>query len=121
MVSKFLVHHHKTRKAHYDLRILEDDEFRCWSLLKEPPHKSGEQRLAIERERFEAGAVQRVRLAEDAFGEGRVAIWDEGDIEVTENGPQRLLLVLHGTRLRGRYEMRLMRWYPGNRWLLKKL
>jgi hypothetical protein len=121
MISRYIIHHHRTGKSHYDFRVLAGEEFRSWSLLKEPPGRTGEQRLAIERERMPAESALKPRVEEEMFGEGRSMIWDEGEIEVIESGGRRWLIVLRGARLQGRYEMKQMRWYPGNRWLMKKL
>jgi len=38
------------RQIHFDLRLIDNDLLRSWSLLKQPPLKTGERRLAIERE-----------------------------------------------------------------------
>jgi DNA ligase D-like protein (predicted 3'-phosphoesterase) len=121
MMSRFVVHRHKTGKPHYDLRLVLNDVLRSWSLLKELPHRNGEKRLAIERESFEAGAAACTRFEEEAFGVGNVYVWDKGEVEITDSSARQLLLKFQGTRLSGRYELRRMRWYPGNRWLMQKM
>ncbi len=93
---------------------------RSWSLLREPPSRAGEKRLAIERESFAAVDAGARFFKEDAFGEGKVYTWDEGEVEISGNSIRQLDLVFRGARLIGRYELRRMRWYPGNRWLLKR-
>ena len=120
MVSRFVVHHHKTGRPHFDLRLIQNDLLRCWSLLKEPPQVKGERRLAVERESFPPDALHASRFAEDAFGPGRVYTWDEGGVELESESPRLLVLTFMGQKLTGRYELRQMRWYPGNRWLLGK-
>ncbi len=121
MAERFVVHHHKTGRAHYDLRITQDSLLRCWSLLREPPQKNGDLTLAIERESFDARAADCTRFEEEAFGIGNVYVWDKGDISLTDASASRLVLEFRGLRLSGRYELRLMRWYPGNRWLFQKV
>jgi DNA ligase D-like protein (predicted 3'-phosphoesterase) len=121
MISSFVVHRHKTGKPHYDLRLVLNDVLRCWSLLKELPHRNGEKRLAIERESFEAGAADCTRFEEEAFGVGNVYVWDKGEVEVIDSTARQILLKFQGTRLSGKYELKRMRWYPGNRWLLHKI
>ncbi len=115
-----MVHRHKTGRTHYDLRIIHAGVLRSWSLLKEPPARRGERRLAVEREKFTAESIKSKSFEEEAFGRGRVEIWDEGEAEVKAESPKCLSLVFRGIRLSGEYELRRMRWYPGNRWLLKK-
>ena len=121
MLSRFVVHQHKTGRVHFDLRIIQNGVLRSWSLLREPPCRSGEKRLAIERERFTPESIGSKNFEEEAFGMGRVHAWDEGEVEVKAMSPKHLVLVFRGSKISGNYELRQMRWYPGNRWMLAKL
>jgi len=121
MISKFVVHRHKTGRTHFDLRLVQDQILRCWSLLKEPPSYGSGSRLAIERESYAAGDIGAMRFNEEAFGEGRVQTWDEGEVEMVATSARQLDLIFRGAKLSGRYRLRRTRWYPGNRWLLEKL
>jgi len=120
MVSKFVVHRHRTGRTHFDLRLVQDEFLRCWSLLREPPATAGEARLAIERESFSAQDIGATRFNEEAFGEGRVQMWDQGEVDIAATSARQLDLIFRGTRLSGKYRLRRMRWYPGNRWLFEK-
>ena len=93
---------------------------RCWSILRDPVCRPGEKRLAIERESFAPEDAKAKIFKEEAFGEGRVYTWDEGEVEISSDSAKRIDLVFKGARLAGSYELRRMRWYPGNRWLLKR-
>ena len=119
-MPSFLVHRHAAGRRHYDLRLVQDDQVRSWSLLKEPPSRKGEKRLAVEREALSAEQIRRPFIEEDAFGTGRVQVWDSGEAVISLKSPGRMVLLLEGGRLQGRYELRRMRWYPGNRWLMEK-
>ncbi len=121
MSSRFVVHQHRTGRTHFDLRIVQSGILRSWSLLKEPPCKGGERRLAIERESFSADSIDSKHFEEEAFGLGRVSPWDDGDLEFELVSPRLLVLTFAGKKLEGKYEFRRMRWYPGNRWLIAKL
>ncbi len=121
MFSEFIVHQHKAGRSHFDLRIAQKGILRSWSLLKEPPSRNGERRLAIEREQFPAETINNGYFEEEAFGRGRVSTWDKGEVEVTAASPKHLVLLFRGRRMLGKYEFRRMFWYPGNRWLLTKL
>jgi DNA ligase D-like protein (predicted 3'-phosphoesterase) len=116
-----VIHQHKTGRTHYDLRIVQKGILRSWSLLKEPPLRPGERRLAVEREYLQVESIKNKNIEEEAFGQGRVIVWDEGGIEIKVLSPKILMLRLMGTRIMGTYEFRKMIWYPGNRWLLTKL
>jgi hypothetical protein len=121
MPSRFVVHQHKTGRTHFDLRIVQSGILRSWSLLKEPPCRGGERRLAIERESFSADSIDCRNFEEEAFGLGRVSPWDDGDVEFESLSPRLLVLTFAGKKVEGKYEFRRMRWYPGNRWLITKL
>lgn len=120
MARKFIIQQHKTGKPHFDLRLAGEDYVRSWSMLRQPPLLPGEQRLAIEREALPLDAMGRRSIYEAAFGSGRVYIWDEGEVEIVQDTPQRLLLELRGRKLAGIYDLKRMDWYPGNRWLIRK-
>jgi bifunctional non-homologous end joining protein LigD len=120
-MSGFIVHQHNTGRPHFDLRLAENGLLRCWSLLREPPARVGEQRLAVERETFPLEQAGRSRFEERAFGEGRVSTWDLGPVDICLQSPRHLVLHFEGTRLSGDYELKRTDWYPGNRWLLRKL
>ena len=121
MLNRYVVHHHKTGRSHYDLRLVQEEVLRCWSLLREPPQKNGEQRLAIERESFDTQAIDSSKFEEEVFGVGNVYIWDRGVVDTAHASARCLILDFQGARLSGRYELKRMHWYPGNRWLLKKV
>lgn len=121
MCSRFVVHQHKTGRSHFDLRIVQEGVLRSWSLLREPPRRFGEKRLAIERESFPPESINSKNFEEEAFGLGRVSAWDEGEVEVKAVSPTVLSLAFTGSKIAGQYEFRRMRWYPGNRWLLIKV
>jgi bifunctional non-homologous end joining protein LigD len=119
-MARFLVHRHTAGRRHFDLRLVLDDLVRSWSLLKEPPLHKGEKRLAIEREPLAYAEISRPMIEEEAFGTGRVQVWDGGEVSIANLSPEHLVLILRGDKLKGRYELRRMRWYPGNRWMMEK-
>jgi hypothetical protein len=121
MLSRFVVHQHRTGRTHFDLRIIQNNILRSWSLLRELPRHRGEKRLAIERESFTSESIGSQAFEEEAFGLGRVRAWDKGDVDIRIVSPKHIILVFYGEKVSGKYEIRRMRWYPGNRWLLKKL
>ncbi len=118
MRTRFKVHRHKTNKPHFDLRIIQEEALRSWSLLKPPPAKKGERRLAIERERRPPAEIDSRRFYEQAFGEGGTYTWDEGEVDLSIPESNLLVLEFRGRKLNGRYELKRTAWYPGNRWLL---
>jgi DNA ligase D-like protein (predicted 3'-phosphoesterase) len=120
MLSRFVVHQHKTGRTHFDLRIICKGVLRSWSLFREPPQRRGEKRLAIERESFTAVSINSRTFEEEAFGIGKVHAWDTGDVDIKELSPEYLSLAFRGGRMTGDFEIRRTHWYPGNRWMLIK-
>jgi bifunctional non-homologous end joining protein LigD len=120
MGSNFVIHKHKTGKSHFDLRIIHENQVRSWSILRMLPLREGEQRLAIERESLAPIDINQRVIYEQAFGAGKVHVWDKGDLAITLASPQRLILRFNGEKMSGWYELRKMSWYPGNRWLIRK-
>jgi bifunctional non-homologous end joining protein LigD len=119
-MTRFLVHRHTAGRRHFDLRLVQDDRVRSWSMLKEPPLRARDKRLAIEREDLPIEVLGRQKIEEEAFGTGRVQVWDGGEVTEIAARPEILILTFGGTKMQGRYELRRMKWYPGNRWLLEK-
>jgi hypothetical protein len=116
-----VIHRHRTGRTHYDLRILfPDGALRSWSLLKDPPARKGERRLAIERETFDEQAVAARTIEEKAFGSGRVFVWDGGEASIRRLAPDAIAVTFQGRKVSGAHELRRMKWYPGNHWLLEK-
>ena len=98
-----------------------NEVMRSWSLLREPPLRRGERRLAIERESFTVESINCRNFEEEAFGLGRVRTWDQGEFELDAISAKQLAVTFQGSKLAGKYEFHRMRWYPGNRWILTKL
>jgi len=119
MIAKYLVHHHKAGRPHYDLRLIQGNLIRSWSLRSEPPLRQGVHRLAIEMEALSPEDIGKKIIVEESFGAGRAYLWDEGEVEISAVTPGHFKLRFLGKKLSGDYELRRMRWYPGNRWLLK--
>jgi hypothetical protein len=101
--------------------MVENGVLRSWSLLREPPLRNGEKRLAIERENFPIESMNDRVFEESAFGQGRVFPWDAGEVEFKDVSPKLIIVSFSGMKISGPYEFRRMRWYPGNRWMLTKL
>ncbi len=101
MHSRFVVHRHQTGRSHFDLRIVQNGVLRSWSLLKEPPGKPGERRLAIERESFTIDSINSRSFEEEAFGFGGVSAWDDGEVEFESVSPRLIVLNFAGKKSKG--------------------
>jgi hypothetical protein len=67
-----------------------------------------------------AETMKNAIIEEEAFGKGRARVWDAGAAEIRSQTEAKIDFDLLGAKLTGRFELRRMRWYPGNRWLLEK-
>jgi len=92
--SRFVVHQHKTGRPHFDIRMEQNGILRSWSLLKEPPRRQGERRLAIERESFSPDSIESRHFEEEAFGMGPVSYWDRGEVLIEAASARHLVVTL---------------------------
>ena len=100
----FVVHKHSAHKLHWDLRIEIDGVLKSWAVPKEPPREKGVKRLAIQVEDHalsyaDFGGV----IPKGFYGAGTVEIWDKGECELTEVKEGKLVFILSGRKLKGKY------------------
>src|SRR5207247_1570139 len=124
----FVVHDHRARRHHYDLRLEIDGALASWAVPKEPSADPATKRLAVETEDHPLEyATFEGHIPEGEYGGGESRIWDRGDYQTVPAGEasaQRkkghLDVELHGERLRGRWH--LIRTRSGRKasWLLFK-
>ena len=74
-------------------------------------------RLAVQVEDHPAAYGSFEGVIPSGYGAGTVKIWDRGTFELESRGPGKIVFVLHGERLGGRYT--LVR-TSGKNWLLLK-
>ena len=126
----FIVHKHRARSLHYDLRLESQGVLKSWAVPKGPSLDPGQKRLAVEVEDHPLGYGDfEGVIPEGEYGAGTVIIWDRGSFEVRsehETFEEMLArgaakLVLRGEKLRGGFALVRTRW--GGRkdnWLLIK-
>jgi bifunctional non-homologous end joining protein LigD len=126
---QFVVQKHDARRVHYDLRLEHGGTLKSWAVTKGPSLIAGEKRLAV---RTEDHPMQYLdfegNIPEGEYGGGAMIVWDRGHWEPvidadTALAKGHLELVLHGSRLKGRWHLVRMRPRPGEKkeqWLLIK-
>ena len=119
----FVVHKHSARKLHWDLRIEMGGVLKSWAVPKEPSMEKGVKRLAIRVEdRPLPYADFEGIIPEGFYGAGTVEIWDRGECELTEVGEGKLVFVLRGGKLKGKYCLIKFRTREGKEnWLFFKV
>ena len=100
----YVIQEHHASKLHWDLRFEVNNSLKSWALPKEPPQKIGDKRLAIsvDDHRIEYALLEG-QIPEGNYGAGQVKIWDKGTFEVIENNDKKIVVNIHGTRLKGKY------------------
>ncbi|KCZ72645.1 DNA ligase D-like 3'-phosphoesterase domain-containing protein [Candidatus Methanoperedens nitroreducens] len=119
--SIFVVHEHHATHLHYDLRLEMGGVLRSWAVPKEPPEKEGVKRLAIQTEDHPLEYADfEGTIPEGMYGAGAVRIWDKGEFSLEEEKEDRLLFLLKGRKLIGRYALIKTKFKGKDSWLLFK-
>jgi bifunctional non-homologous end joining protein LigD len=122
-VSRFVVHRHRARRLHYDLRLEMGGVLASWAVPKGPTLDPGARVLAVHVDDHELGYFDfEGVIGRTAYGAGDVIVWDWGTWEPAKTtDPVRavadgeLHFDLLGEKLAGRFV--LIRRDPKN-WLL---
>lgn len=117
----FVVHEHDASHLHYDLRLEIGGVLRSWAVPKEPPEKEGVKRLAIQTEDHPLEYADfEGTIPEGMYGAGTVRIWDRGEFRLEEETGDRMLFLLKGRKLTGRYALIKTKFKGKDSWLLFK-
>jgi bifunctional non-homologous end joining protein LigD len=108
--ASFVVHRHRARRLHYDLRLEIDGVLVSWAVPKGPTLDPAARRLAVhvEDHPLEYGDFEGV-IPDGSYGAGDVIVWDRGtyrsDVGTAAEGLASgdLHLELAGEKLRGRF------------------
>jgi bifunctional non-homologous end joining protein LigD len=104
--ERFVVQEHHARRLHWDLRLERDGVLVSWALPRGLPPDPGENRLAV---RTEDHPVEYLdfegEIPKGEYGAGEMRVWDRGTYEVEKFEPAKVVVVLNGERVRGRYAL----------------
>ncbi len=129
----FVVHRHKARRLHYDLRLEMEGVLKSWAVPKGPSMIAGEKRLAIMVEDHPLSYVDFYgEIPEGNYGAGTMDIWDKGVYRSAhkkkKNHEQALLeglregnlkFIIQGEHLQGEFALVRLN-EDKNEWLLIK-
>lgn len=119
----YMIHEHHATHLHYDLRLEMNHVLKSWAVPKIPPVKSDIKRLAIQVEDhpIEYAKFKGI-IPEGNYGAGEVKIWDTGSYELLEQDKTKIILDIHGKKLKGKYAL-IKTNYAGrkNNWLFFKI
>ena len=102
----YVIQEHFASHHHFDLRLEKDGVLKSWAIPKEPPESKGEKRLAVAVEDHPLGYEKfEGKIPEGQYGAGFVETWDSGTYELMEETKTKLLLNIHGKKLKGVYHL----------------
>ena len=116
----YVIQKHQARNLHYDLRLEMDGVLKSWAVPKEPPKEPGIKRLAVQVEDHELGYENFEGEIKEGYGKGTVEIWDKGTYDLESRKPEKIVFILKGKKLKGRYTIIRFKKAGEKEWLLFK-
>ncbi|MEJ7629324.1 MAG: non-homologous end-joining DNA ligase [Nocardioidaceae bacterium] len=115
----FVIQEHHARALHWDFRLERAGVLVSWAVPKGLPTDRRTNHLAVQTEDHPLEyASFGGSIPAGEYGGGNVVIWDRGTYETEEWTPDKVKVVLHGARARGRYV--LFRTDPKN-WMVHRM
>jgi len=116
---EFVIQEHHARALHWDFRLEHDGVLVSWALPKGIPEDPKTNHLAVHTEDhpLDYGSFQG-EIPAGEYGGGRVTIWDRGDFDLEKWTDTEVMVVLHGSRVSGRYVL-----FPtqGKNWMIHRM
>jgi len=102
----FVIQKHQARNLHYDFRLEMDGVLKSWAVPKEPSTQIGLKRLAVQVEDHDLDYADfEGDIPEGEYGAGKVEIWDKGTYELLSRKERKLVFMLDGEKLKGKYTL----------------
>ncbi|MEE8639623.1 MAG: DNA polymerase ligase N-terminal domain-containing protein [bacterium] len=102
--ARFVVQEHDARTHHYDFRLEMDGVLKSWAVPKGISTKPAERRLAVQVEDHDVDYINfEGEIEEGVYGAGTVSIWDRGRYDLVDRKDYKLVINLHGEKLKGSY------------------
>ena len=115
----FVIQEHHARALHWDFRLEHDGVLVSWALPKGIPEDPKTNHLAVHTEDhpLDYGSFEG-EIPAGEYGGGRVTIWDRGDFDLEKWTDTEVMVVLHGSRVSGRYVL-----FPtgGKNWMIHRM
>lgn len=128
---KFVVHEHRSKRLHYDLRLEIHGALKSWAVPKGPSLDPADKRLAVRVPDHPMDYLDfEGIIPEGMSGAGPVAVWDSGEFvpgdsdglaQALKEG--KIVFELRGSKLKGAFALVRMKGLPkgtGKEWLLMK-
>jgi bifunctional non-homologous end joining protein LigD len=128
LMMRFVVQEHHARQLHFDFRLEINGVLKSWAIPKGPSLNPADKRLAV---MVDDHALAYFNfegiIPEGQYGSGTVVIWDsgtyhlmEGDDPVQALDSGKIVMELHGKRLKGGFTLVKMKRSREKNWLLIK-
>jgi bifunctional non-homologous end joining protein LigD len=100
----FVIQEHHARALHWDFRLEHDGVLVSWALPKGIPEDPASNHLAVHTEDhpLDYGSFEG-EIPAGEYGGGKVRLWDRGHFDLEKWTPKEVMVVLHGSRVSGRY------------------
>ena len=102
---RYVIQKHDASKLHYDLRLELDGVAKSWAVPKEPSAEEGVKRLAVAVEGHSVDYMDFKGEIEEGYGKGTVEIWDSGYWEPESVKEKKIVAIINGKRLKGRFTL----------------
>ncbi|GAA0357794.1 ATP-dependent DNA ligase [Actinoallomurus spadix] len=115
----FVVQEHHARRLHWDFRLEREGVLVSWALPKGLPDDPRTNHLAVHTEDHPLEYASFAgEIPKGEYGGGRVTIWDRGTYETAKWTDREVKVVLHGSRVSGRYVL-----FPthGKNWMIHRM
>jgi bifunctional non-homologous end joining protein LigD len=116
---RFVVQEHHATSLHWDLRLERDGVLVSWALPKGVPPDPRVNHLAVHTEDHPMQYLDfHGEIPEGNYGAGTMTVWDTGTYQTEKWEEREAIVVLHGSRVDGRYALFQTR---GNQWMIHRM
>lgn len=102
---QYVIQKHHASHLHYDLRLELEGVAKSWTVPKEPAFEEEVKRLAVQVEDHAVDYMDFEGEIEEGYGTGKVEIWDSGYWEPGSVKVKKIVGVIHGDKLKGRFTL----------------
>ncbi|MCP9954756.1 DNA polymerase ligase N-terminal domain-containing protein [Actinomadura madurae] len=115
----FVVQEHHATSLHWDLRLERDGVLVSWAVPKGLPWSPDTNHLAVHTEDHPLEyASFEGEIPRGEYGAGKMIIWDRGTYETEKWSEREVKVVIHGSRVSGRYVLFKTR---GRNWMIHRM
>ena len=114
---KYVIQEHNASHLHWDLRLEIDGVAKSWAVPKEPSKEEGIKRLAVLVDDHDVDYMDFEGEITEGYGKGTVKIWDKGYWEPESIKDKKIVAIIHGKKLKGRFTLLN---FQGKNWLFFK-